>query len=117
MIGPGLGRYVNDGVASEANCGMQVMLGTPKEAPRLALYATRKLTKREELRYIYGVPNLPWRVIQYRNSQKLCEPGESSPSKLLMKLLLTTVLKLLTATDDHCIHEQAVTEAAVNQSM
>ena len=31
-----------------------------------------------------------------------------------MKLLLTTVLKLLTATDDHCIHEQAVTEAAVN---
>ena len=118
MIGPGLGRYVNDGVASEANCRMQVMVGTPKEAPRLALYATRKLTKGEELRYNYGVPNLPWRVIQYRNSQKLCEPGESSTQQVVNEATVDHCTEVVDiATDDHRIHEQAVTQAAVNQSM
>ena len=118
MIGPGLGRYVNDGVASEANCRMQVMVGTPKEAPRLALYATRKLTKGEELRYNYGVPNLPWRVKQYRNSQKLCEPGESSTQQVVNEATVdhrTEVVDM--ATDDHRIDEQAVSEAAVNHSV
>ena len=118
VIGPGLGRYVNDGVASEANCRMQVMVGTPKEAPRLALYATRKLTKGEELRYIYGVPNLPWRVKQYRNSQKLCEPGESSTQQVVNEATVDHCTEVVDiATDDHRIHEQAVTQAAVNQSM
>ena len=130
VIGPGLGRYVNDGVASEANCRMQVMVGTPKEAPRLALYATRKLTKGEELRYNYGVPNLPWRVKQYRNSQKLCEPGESSTQQVVNEAAVNHSVEVVTeatvghrtevvdmATDDHRIDEQAVSEAAVNHSV
>jgi len=60
VIGSELGRYVNDVVASEANCKLQVMVGISKDPPRLALYATRKITKEEELRFDYGVPNLPW---------------------------------------------------------
>jgi len=60
VTGSGSGRYVNDGVASQANCRMQLIPGT---SARLALYATRKISIDEELRYDYGVPNLPWRSL------------------------------------------------------
>lgn len=60
VTGNGLGRYVNDAVASEANCKMKVTKS--QNTPQLILYATRKITKGEELRYDYGVPNLPWRT-------------------------------------------------------
>jgi len=58
--GDGLGRYVNDTVACEANCKMSVIEIDRK--PHLALFATTVIKLQEELRYDYGVPDLPWRT-------------------------------------------------------
>ncbi|XP_065051974.1 uncharacterized protein LOC135681426 isoform X6 [Rhopilema esculentum] len=52
-----LGRLVND--SKLGNCKMQkVMVG---QVPHLCLFATRTITQGEELRYDYGLDDLPWR--------------------------------------------------------
>ena len=61
LTGDGLGRYVNDAVACEANCKMSVVEIDRK--PHLALFATKVIMSQEELRYDYGVPDLPWRTV------------------------------------------------------
>lgn len=57
--GNGLGRYVNDGAGTEANCRMR-LIEINKE-PHLALFASKNIQMGEELRYDYGVPDLAWR--------------------------------------------------------
>jgi len=59
--GDGLGRYVNDAVACVANCKMRVVV--IKKNPHLALFATKLIQPNEEIRYDYGVPDLPWRTV------------------------------------------------------
>lgn len=59
VTGDGLGQFVNDAIACEANCKMKMIQVTKQ--PQLALYATRKIQKNEEIRYDYGVSDLPWR--------------------------------------------------------
>eukprot|EP00795_Rhopilema_esculentum_P009908 gene9908-18508_t len=61
-----LGRLVND--SKLGNCKMQkVMVG---QVPHLCLFATRTITQGEELRYDYGLDDLPWRK-QARKSLKI----------------------------------------------
>ncbi|XP_033636905.1 uncharacterized protein LOC117299076 [Asterias rubens] len=50
---------VNDAVAPKANCKM-VAVNDGKN-PHLCLFAVRDIEVWEELRFDYGVPNLPWR--------------------------------------------------------
>ena len=57
--GHGLGRFVNDSVASASNCKMRVVV--IDKTPHLALFATKTIYANEELRYDYGVTGLPWR--------------------------------------------------------
>jgi SET domain-containing protein len=55
----GLGRLVNDSEPKMANCAIKKVSMDGK--PRLAIYAKRELNIGEELRYDYGVKDLPWR--------------------------------------------------------
>ncbi|XP_052242383.1 uncharacterized protein LOC127852468 [Dreissena polymorpha] len=48
------------------NCIMKIV--PVDDSPRLCIFATRLIAKGEELRYDYGVTNLPWRK---KNKQKL----------------------------------------------
>ena len=52
---------VNDAVAPKANCKM-VAVNDGKN-PHLCLFAVRDIEVWEELRFDYGVPNLPWRKV------------------------------------------------------
>ena len=48
----------------------------------------------------------------------MCEPGESSTQQVVNEATVDHCTEVVDiATDDHHIHEQAVTQAAVNQSM
>ncbi|KAJ8307882.1 hypothetical protein KUTeg_011496 [Tegillarca granosa] len=53
------GRYINDGIGKEQNAVMKMI--EVNNRPHLAVFATRKILKGEEIRYDYGVTNLPWR--------------------------------------------------------
>ncbi|XP_033730108.1 uncharacterized protein LOC117319405, partial [Pecten maximus] len=58
----GLGCMVNDAVASKANCRMVKILEDGE--PKLCLIAKKQIEKDEELRYDYGVSDLPWRKLK-----------------------------------------------------
>ncbi|XP_033739300.1 uncharacterized protein LOC117326688 [Pecten maximus] len=51
--------FVNDGVGRQRNSVM--VLETFNDHPYLCLYASRDIFTGEEIRYDYGVQNLPWR--------------------------------------------------------
>lgn len=67
----GLGRLVNDAPAKEANCKMKKIERERK--PYLALFATKSIDIGEELRYDYGVKNLPWRAKTGRETTAINE--------------------------------------------
>ena len=54
-----LAKMVNDQIPSKTNCKMKKMVLDGK--PRLLLYATKNIKCGKELRYDYGVGDLPWR--------------------------------------------------------
>lgn len=56
----GLGRLVNDAEAKNANCKIKKLV--IHDRPHLAIYAKRNIEVNEELRYDYGVKDLPWRI-------------------------------------------------------
>ncbi|XP_028414258.1 N-lysine methyltransferase KMT5A-like [Dendronephthya gigantea] len=58
----GLGRMVNDSETKLANCLIKKVIVDGQH--HLALFAKKKISKNEELRYDYGVKNLPWRRIK-----------------------------------------------------
>lgn len=45
--------------SSENNAAMKIVV--VKKKPHLCLFATRNIGQKEEIRYDYNVPNLPWR--------------------------------------------------------
>ena len=53
------GKFVNDDVPAKANAKMRLLVMDKK--PVLALFAKREINVNEEIRYDYGVNNLPWR--------------------------------------------------------
>ena len=53
----GLGRMVNDGWGRNMNCKAQIL------DEHLLLFATVDIPSDTELRYDYGIPNLPWRKV------------------------------------------------------
>lgn len=59
--GDGLERFVNDAVACVANCKMRAVI--IEKNPHLALFATKVIQPDEEIRYDYGIPDLPWRTV------------------------------------------------------
>ncbi|XP_044180170.1 uncharacterized protein LOC114952155 isoform X4 [Acropora millepora] len=56
----GLGRLVNDLPAKKANCKMKKMVVSGRVC--LCIFATRDIAPNTELRYDYGLKDLPWRV-------------------------------------------------------
>lgn len=58
----GLGRLVNDDPLHKANCVMKKIKGGNKVY--LVLCAIKNIEKGEELRYDYGVKDLPWRQLK-----------------------------------------------------
>ena len=60
----GLGRLVNDASSNKANCIMKKIKQGAKI--HLVLYALRDIMIGEELRYDYGVRDLPWRNIHIK---------------------------------------------------
>ncbi|XP_064644632.1 uncharacterized protein LOC135498309 [Lineus longissimus] len=66
-----LGRLVNDGVNGSDNCSMRMVAKEGK--PYLALFASRNIGIGEELRYDYGVTDLPWRTSD--------KPSKAGPPK------------------------------------
>lgn len=65
-----MGRLLNDAVGTMKNCIMKVIYveGTPK----LCLFANRDINAGEELRYDYGVENLPWREVSKTRIMPVC---------------------------------------------
>jgi SET domain-containing protein len=61
-----IARMVNDAATSALgqNCKMKIV-SHPGSTPNLCLFATRDIAKGTELRYDYGVNNLPWRKKVY----------------------------------------------------
>ena len=57
----GLGRLVNDAPSNKANCNCCMRKIKDGKKIYLALYALREISTDEELRYDYGVKDLPWR--------------------------------------------------------
>ena len=60
----GLGRLVNDASPNRPNCNCVMRKIKVGEKTYLALYALRDIAVGEELRYDYGVTDLPWRKIR-----------------------------------------------------
>ena len=59
---PCFGRLVNHGEKTEINAKMKLLEMEGK--PILALFALRNIQEGEEIRYCYGVKNLPWKKTQ-----------------------------------------------------
>ncbi len=64
---------LNDGIRSEKNCITKIV---PLESgePRVCIFALKEIQPGEELaelRYDYGVPNLPWRTVSLQISSRL----------------------------------------------
>lgn len=57
-----LGRLVNDGTGHSENAVMKIV--KVGEIPRLCLFAKRDISLAEEIRYDYGVDDLPWREVR-----------------------------------------------------
>lgn len=55
----GFGKMVNDATGILANCAMKIVYVNKEPWP--CLFACRDIAEGEELRYDYGVSNLPWR--------------------------------------------------------
>ncbi len=53
------GKMVNDATGNRANCVTKIVY--VNKEPCVCLFANRDIAEGEELRYDYGVPNLPWR--------------------------------------------------------
>ncbi|XP_068746319.1 uncharacterized protein [Montipora capricornis] len=60
----GLGRLVNDALPNKANCNCVMRKMKVGSKIHLALYALRDIMIGEELRYDYGVKDLPWRSLR-----------------------------------------------------
>ncbi len=58
-LSEGLGRLVNDAPHVDANCLMKKIIINGH--PRLALFAKEDINPGKELRYDYGIKDLPWR--------------------------------------------------------
>ncbi|XP_069109191.1 N-lysine methyltransferase KMT5A-A-like [Argopecten irradians] len=54
-------RFANDATGPGKN-GVIMLLDVFNGAPHLCLYATKPIKSGDEIRYDYGVSNLPWRV-------------------------------------------------------
>ena len=54
-----MGRYVND--SKYGNSQMRIV--KVDSAPRLCLFASKDILMYDEIRYNYGVSNLPWRTL------------------------------------------------------
>jgi SET domain len=55
-----LGRMINDATGKEINCAIKIIkIGLH---PHLCFFATHDIMVGEELRYDYGVDDLPWRT-------------------------------------------------------
>jgi SET domain len=53
------GRFVNDGIDHERNAIPKII--EVDGVPHICLFASRSISASEEIRYDYGVCNLPWR--------------------------------------------------------
>ena len=53
------GRFVNDATGHKRNASLEVVFVNKR--PHIALFAARNICKGEEIRYDYGVIDLPWR--------------------------------------------------------
>lgn len=60
----GLGRLVNDAPLNKSNCNSVIRKVKEGTATYLTLYALRDIEIGEELRYDYGVKDLPWRKLK-----------------------------------------------------
>jgi len=54
-----MGRMVNDGIGIDQNAAMKLLYVGDK--PHLAIFATKDICPGDEIKYDYGVKNLPWR--------------------------------------------------------
>lgn len=53
---------INDGIGKEKNSYPRVVLDT-KSVPHVCFFANKDIQIGEEIRYDYGVTNLPWRKV------------------------------------------------------
>lgn len=57
-----MGRFINDAPTKLANCTAKAVFLAGK--PRILVFANRPIIKGSELRYDYGVKDLPWRKVR-----------------------------------------------------
>lgn len=56
-----MGRYINDAPRHENECNANIEKIIVDYKPALVLFARRFINAGEEIKYDYGVKNLPWR--------------------------------------------------------
>ncbi|XP_028415468.1 N-lysine methyltransferase KMT5A-like [Dendronephthya gigantea] len=95
----GLGRMVNDSEMKLANCLIKKVIVDSR--PHLALFAKKKILKHEELRYDYGVKNLPWRRIK-----ELCKRKPRNYFGEVMKKINEGIPQSNTACHRDCIIDE-----------
>lgn len=59
----GKGRMVNDSAPDDPMMNSKMMIVEVNGEPHLCLFAIRKISVGEELRYDYGEKHLPWRKV------------------------------------------------------
>jgi len=57
-----IGRFMNDGTGEERNCDIGIV--EYMRVPHVCLFARKHIEEGEELRYDYGVADLPWRKLR-----------------------------------------------------
>ncbi|XP_062612699.1 N-lysine methyltransferase KMT5A-like [Saccostrea cucullata] len=78
-----IGRYVNDAAKSNHENNAEMVQLYLDGRPYLALFATRYIKPGEEIRYDYGVKDLPWRLEKIPQVQK---KSKQIASGILFKL-------------------------------
>jgi len=63
-----MGRMVNDGIGIDQNATMKLLY--VGDEPHLVTFATKDICPGEEVKYDYGIKNLPWRKLKGKEKRK-----------------------------------------------
>ncbi|XP_068710571.1 N-lysine methyltransferase KMT5A-A-like isoform X1 [Montipora foliosa] len=96
----GLGRLVNDLPAKKANCKMKKVIVSGKVC--LCLFATKDIAPNEELRYDYGLKDLPWRVKSGDGSDNMNKNWKNSTTRKDGAVISQDCEEVVCAKEDSC---------------
>ncbi|XP_061193714.1 uncharacterized protein LOC133201942 [Saccostrea echinata] len=110
------GRFANDAGPDDVHQNATMKCVSSKGKPHLALFAKRKIKIGEEIRYDYGVPDLPWRK-QGHNRQERQDETARIIKDLQKKECRVLLKKLPLDTLQEVIVEEPLQEVIVQEPL